>query len=378
MASAYAVSAAVGLAVMIGRNPAKAAKVLKGNSNFANEAYKEGEKLAEEILHKKGDFKTSLDDVLKIFKPSEHKTGLGQDIAEAEKFLKDKNITPDKETSKAFQSLKQNLNRYADNLQEQYAKGAAVDEYKLQEKFRAKNADNFSVISDFMGKQDSELQYRFSELGANLSLIPNIKECPKDILPNDGIFYHGTKHAKQVYKTGFTNYASNQINSFGRELGAGVYVTPDIGVASYFSGLFGNIIPVTMAKDTKIALIPENSYATLSSSISKFLSERAPKKELDKLPKATRNAMRECLTEKVIKAAGYDAAYIPKGVQSGGGIFAGIFNPDINKVIGKKQSQLVIFTPEKMEIAPRTLKQRILDVGEKFSALKRTMDWQNK
>lgn len=58
MASAYAVSAAVGLAVMIGRNPAKAAKVLKGNSNFANEAYKEGEKLAEEILHKKGDFKT--------------------------------------------------------------------------------------------------------------------------------------------------------------------------------------------------------------------------------------------------------------------------------------------------------------------------------
>ena len=53
---------AIALAVMIGRNPAKAAKVLKGNSEFTNEIYKEGNKLADELLHREGTFKTSLND----------------------------------------------------------------------------------------------------------------------------------------------------------------------------------------------------------------------------------------------------------------------------------------------------------------------------
>ena len=40
----------------------------------------------------------------------------------------------------------------------------------------------------------------------------------------------------------------------------------------------------------------------------------------------------------------------------------------MNQVIGAKQRQVVIFTPEKLEIAPRTFKERVSDLKEKFDS----------
>ena len=60
------IATAASLAYAIGRNPAKAAKVLKGHSNITNEAYTQGNKLAEEIMNKQGEFKTSFNDILAI------------------------------------------------------------------------------------------------------------------------------------------------------------------------------------------------------------------------------------------------------------------------------------------------------------------------
>ena len=45
------------------------------------------------------------------------------------------------------------------------------------------------------------------------------------------------------------------------------------------------------------------------------------------------------------------------------------FSPDINEVLGRNQSQIVVFSPEKLEIVDRTLKERICDLKDKFSAI---------
>ena len=86
-----------------------------------------------------------------------------------------------------------------------------------------------------------------------------------------------------------------------------------------------------------------------------------------KLPVEIQNATKECLIQKVFQKAGYDAAYLPKGVKSDGGL-SNLFNTDMNQVIGAKQRQVVIFTPEKLEIAPRTFKERVSDLKEKFDS----------
>jgi len=73
-------TAALALACMIGRNPAKAAKVLKGSSKIIDDVYIRGNKLADDVINQQGKFNTSVDDLLKIFKKPEHKTKLHKDI----------------------------------------------------------------------------------------------------------------------------------------------------------------------------------------------------------------------------------------------------------------------------------------------------------
>ncbi|MCM1265905.1 MAG: hypothetical protein NC200_06870 [Candidatus Gastranaerophilales bacterium] len=370
------------LIYMIGRNPAKAAKVLRGNYKYANEAYAEGNRLAEELLQKKGEFKTSLNEVLNIFQKPEHKTVLHQDIAEMEAFFAKHNIVPDKETDTAIKTLKQNLEQHCTNIEQDLLAGREVKMYERIDEFGIANKRDFSIIQEFIQKQnigDSfDLSWKFSEYTAknNTNLIPNIGECPAQVLPNNGVFYHGTMKQNKVYKEGFTPFASNQLENSCRELGAGVYLTPDVRVAAYFTNLVGSIIPVQLGKNSKIALITEESHKALSSLVDKLQIERMPKEELEKLPQDVKNALHECLFQKVIKEAGYDAAYIPKGVKAGGGLFGDIFGGNINEAIGTNQSQLVVFSPEKIEVAPRGLKDRICDLKEKFSAMKSAIKYQ--
>lgn len=45
--------------------------------------------------------------------------------------------------------------------------------------------------------------------------------------------------------------------------------------------------------------------------------------------------------------------------------------------INKKQSQLVVFKPENLEITSRSFKERIHDLKDKFNALKAQIKYQN-
>lgn len=367
------------LAYMIGRNPAKAAKVLKGNNNIVNKAYEEGNKLAENILHKKGEFKTTINTILEtVFKKPEYKTAMHQDIAQIEELLKKNNVQMDKDTEKSFKILKQNLEQYCTNIEQSLGNGTSV---KTAQEFIKNNKGDLDTIGEFLRKQNSSefigLSYNFDTLSSEgrVGLIPHISECPTNLLPNNGTFFHGTKNAKAVYKNGFTPYVSNQLDTASRELGAGIYVTPDVRVAASFSGLNGNIIPVSLSKDAKIALINENSSKILHEQASALVAERMSKEEFKKLPKDVQNAMQESIVQHIFKEAGYDAVYSPKGLKTGGGVFD-FMNPNINDVIGTNQSQVAIFSPEKLEITSRSFKERLGDLKEKYSALKALMQYQ--
>ena len=85
--------------------------------------------------------------------------------------------------------------------------------------------------------------------------------------------------------------------------------------------------------------------------------------------------MQESIIRHIFKEAGYDAVYSPKGLKTGGGVFD-FMNPNINDVIGTNQSQVAIFSPEKLEITSRSFKERLGDLKEKYSALKASMQYQ--
>ena len=362
-------TSALALACMIGRNPAKAAKVLKGSSRVMDEVYVRGNKLADDIINQEGKFNTSVDDLLKIFKKPEHKTKLHKDIVNLEDYIRQNNIAEDSDLVKAVKEFKGNYDKYITDVEKKLNNGEIIDEYALGNNFADNNKELIDRIRtnlslDYAGRS----KFYTYDVARSSKIKRYIAECPSDVLPSDGIFYHGTRKPKGIYKKGFTPFKSRQSGSFSRELGAGVYITPDSKVASYFSGLMGDIIPIKMQKGTKIAYLDEATFKEFHKRVNTFLSERISMEDFKKLPQEEQNAMVECIVNKIFTKAGYDAAYLPKGVK-GGGIMAMIM-PDINKVIGRNQQQVVVFNPENLEIVSRSFSERVCDIRDKFNVLK--------
>lgn len=363
------VTATLALACMIGRNPAKAAKVLKGSSQIMDDAYVRGNKLADDILNKQGEFKTSVEDLLKIFKKPKHKTKLHEDITNLEEYIRKNNIPEDSDLVKAIKEFKGNYEKYITDLEKKLKTGETIDEYKLGKAFAEENSEVLQNIRKNLGFDYADRsRFHIYDVATSSKIRNYIKECPAEMLPADGIFYHGTRKPRGIYKEGLTPFKSRQAGKFTRELGAGVYITPDSKVASYFSGLMGDIIPIKMQKGVKVAYLDEATYKTFNTKVNKFLSERISMDEFKRLPQEEQNTMVECIVNKIFTQAGYDAAYIPKGVK-GGGIMAFLM-PDINKVIGRNQQQVVVFKPENLEIVSRSFSERVNDISDKFNTLR--------
>lgn len=377
-------TAAIALAIMVGRNPAKAAKVLKGTSEIFEPAFKDGQQLMNKTLSKTGNFATTFDDVLAVFKKSDKKSVFNESLDSFGAFISKQENKVSDEVKDAYAMLKKNLDDFHKKIEQDLIQGKKVD-YTVGEKFAKENSEHSSVIKNYLDdismkasldstqyQEATKLRQRFDNFSIEYDVKPfaQIKDCPKDILPADGIFYHGTAKTKNIYQKGFSPYASRQVEQYSRELGSGIYVTPDINVAANFSGLSGSIIPVKISGDSKIALVTEDVYSTLSQKINKIINERFTKTEWEAIPKLQRNTFMESMFNKAFKDAGYDAAYLPKGVKGGGGLFEGLLTPNVNEVFGRNQSQVVLFTPEKLEIVPRTFKERVCDLKAKFSALK--------
>ena len=380
MAITGVVTTGASLLYLIGRNPARAAKVLNGNENIVNKAYSKGKKIADEIMAKEGSFKTTVD---KIFEEPKYKSELSKHIEELENYIQKNNLSEESGIVKATKRLKQNLEVHLSQAKQKLNAGETLN-IEMGKDFVNKNRNDINTIYKYFEKEPSfdaqMIGMRFAPEGMEYSVgfADHLRECPKDILPQNGVFYHGTPNSKKVYESGFTPFVSKQLEQAPRELGAGIYATPDAGVAAYFSGLQGRIIPVKMSDGSRIAIMTENAYSAANRNISQFMAERISPEEFQKYPKDLQHAINECVVRNIYKQAGYDAVYIPKGVKGGGGLFdiSALLSPDINEVIGRKQSQLVIFSPEKLTVAPRTFKERLGDLKLKFEGLKAQLKYQ--
>lgn len=364
----------------------KAVNEVRGTSKILNPAYAEGERLVEEIFKKEGDFRTTVETLLSLFKPKEHKCYLSIIIAKVEKYLSQIGECVEPELPVELAKLKQNLAKYTKEAEGKIRTGEySKIKFDFAKKFEKDNKPLADKIEELLNATDKRFwrasydkpEFRdvkqpwFDLSQSGCIIFDSIEKCNLEDLSSNGIFYHGSPKPGKVLKEGFTPFTSKQLNKGARELGAGVYTTPDKKVAAFFAGLRGGIIPIKLDNNTNVAFVSEDAFIELSSIANKFIGERLPKKQIDKLPKEIKNAMFECFIRKVFLDAGYDAAYMQKAMR-----FGGIFNldfllsPDINEVIGRNQSQLVIFSPEKIKILPRTFLEKIRDIKLKIESKK--------
>lgn len=196
-----------------------------------------------------------------------------------------------------------------------------------------------------------------------------MQDCPKEILPKDGIFYHGTHHSSKIYRKGFTPFASNQLKVMPREFGAAVYLTPDEKVAQNFKLFAGKIIPVKVS-DVKVGCVNIKNYNEVITKISSLVTSEMLEKS-DSTYKFFKNmifnrkqtnALIELMVRNLFLENGYDGIYMTKGVISGTNALKNFNILDINKILGMNQSQLVLFNPEKLNIVSRPFKKRVGDV----------------
>ena len=177
-----------------------------------------------------------------------------------------------------------------------------------------------------------------------------IGDLAEGVLPEDGIFYHGTTQPRTILKTGFSEVYSNQVSKAPREFGAGVYLTPDRTIASHFAGIIGRIMHVK-ADVQNTAAVNSAQFSKISMELSRLLNSigyQTGTKE--------GNVVAELLMKKIFNKAGFDSVYTTEGMASG------LFAKKADEWLGRAQSQLVVFDGAKVSASvKKTLKQKIND-----------------
>lgn len=280
-----------------------------------------------------------------------------------------------KEVEQAFLELERKAIVFNERLGIAKSKGKTPQNVEdFGEKFKENNKKQIDIIEDYLDKLEVkmcgyDLPYKefeankesFKESRKTISKIRFFANEVFDILPKDiynhkiipladGIleqgqtFYHGTGKASRIKKAGFSLLPSKyQAGVAPRELGEGVYMTPDKEVAAYYAGINGSIIQanvelknVAVANNYQQSKIPEVIRKVLGVNLSSTFSIEAIVKEL-------------------FKRNGYDAIYSREALGTG-------FSADtklIDKLSGGKQSQLVVLDAENIKIIDKTFKQRV-------------------
>jgi len=407
--------AGLGAMAMIGRDPARAAKTLNG-SLTQTKFYKQGEEILAEMLQKRGDkYSVNLEDFGVFFKRSEK-----FDFEEAADTLQKALDKMPKEAADAVNNLQAKIVNLINQRKEGFITMDGISTERAGE-FIISTADDMEVLRSFFGKitpgsSNNALLDSFNVLENNFGFadetfdsmleifhrkINAFELCPKDLLPKDNIYYHGTGKARGILKKGITPFKSSQMNagmmSFARECGAGVYLTPDIEVAQTFAGIkgpFGKILPYK-AENMTTGITSQEGMMAFNSLINKFMLERADASFGNifdgfdfghfspvKLIKASNEfvklknkniAVNEILSRRIMLDNGLDSIYTAKGINSSKGIKVAEHLTDINSQLGRDERQFVVYSPEKLELQSRPLKTRVTDIKDRTFAFGRCM-----
>lgn len=401
----YGTAAVVGALLLavtaVGRNPVKAAQTLSG-STMKTKPYKLGEELLNEVLKKRGsEYSVNLEDFKSFFKEGD-KFDFEKAIDTLDDFIqKNREIIPEN-VANAFKGIQNRTKQLILDRKEGFLTMEGISKERT-EQFLKSNADDMDILSEFFQKKslnpngDNTLSvlkilednFKIKDISVNSDIVNLHRKinafeiCPDDILPKDNVYYHGTGETGKIFKKGITPFNSNQLNKTGimavaRECGAGIYLTPDEQVAQTFAGVAGpkGKLLSYKANDMRVGITSQESMINLYNTINSFLNERTaehiPQSEnpfaivFDIMQTSRQHsAAKEILLRKIMLNNGYDAIYTTKGINSlkDTDITRHMF--DINSKLGRPEAQFVVYTPEKLELLPRTLKQRIFDIKDR-------------
>lgn len=315
-------------------------------------------KLSNAIFEQKGDSKSILLDKLHKYK----------------KFCDDNGIKMPDDVLQAYKQIEYKATIFSDRMTMAKAKGKTPENYwDFGKKFKKNNQEAFDKLEGFAQKQEDEAMQKYHDAvftsTPDMQVIDKTKQMAEKIQDNrldihyithnelynpkisavtDGIIengqtlYHGTTHQRAITKDGFHLIPKKtQALAGSRELGEGVYLTPDKDVASKYAGIFGGILPVKV-NTKKIAAVNNEQIFSITNNIVMELGIQDP-------------AAFELIIKKLFQRNGYNAAYSREAL--GSGIFAQ--NKLVDVLSGGKQSQLVVFDPKDIQILDKTLTEKI-------------------
>jgi len=300
--------------------------------------------------------------------PGESKSKFLEHLGDFKKYCLEQKIELSPEVQKAYQTLEHKATVMADRLNEAVARGKApknVSEYG--KKFRKNNEQAINIIENQLENMQNKISttsddwleqsnriYRLSShilddffSGENF-YNSKICELSKNVLSDGQIFYHGTKHQRSIAKNGF-HLIPKKLQAFlgSREMGQGIYLTPDKNVAAFYAGLRGGILPCKVKLD-KVAVVNSDNHSKILSSFYNNIDDFLTNSSSTKL---------ELMIKEIFKQNGYNAVYSREAV--GGGIFM----PArwVDDIIGAKQSQLCVFDVSDVKILDKSFKERALN-----------------
>ena len=194
-------------------------------------------------------------------------------------------------------------------------------------------------------REITDLSYKLEDYNRLSLYNEKIGEVSDKIIHKGQIFFHGTKKQNTIAKNGFHLIPkAKQAALASRELGLGVYLTPDKRVASTFAGLRGGILKLK-ADTKKVAAVNDDQMSKLSSVVRSKLGFNATP------------AKYELLVSELFKRNGYNAVYAREALGKND-LFS--FNQRlVDALAGGKQSQLVVLNPEDITILNKSFKEKI-------------------
>lgn len=321
------------------------------------------DKISKIVFEQKGDSHSVLLDKLQNYK----------------KFCEENGIKMPQNVLEAFTKLEHKAAAFADRMTLAKSKGKTPQNYfNFGQKFQTNNREELCKVQSFIEEQQNAAMEEYHKLvfGENYDAAaidkarkladktmkesPNFSYLYSDDLYNSKIgeiksgiiqqgqtFYHGTTHQRSISRNGFHLLPKSGQAALGsRELGEGVYLTPDRSVASYYAGTIGGILHLKV--DTEKVAVVNNAQ------IDKLLREIGTTLGVQQVQNP---AVMEILIKKLFQRNGFNAVYTKEALGSG------IFEQRklVDALVGGKQSQLVVFDTNDITIRDKTFKERMVN-----------------
>lgn len=304
--------------------------------------------------------------------PNEPKSRFLETLGRFRKFCQEQKITLSPEAEKAYQTIEHKATVMADRLNDAVSRGKTPKNWlDYGKKFKNNNREAVEILEKQMKEIESMLNAKCNNYGTpdwdkNFSLYseirsiqsnfrcsmgfgqefynPKIVELSKDILHDGQVFYHGTKHQRSIARNGFNLIPKkSQATVAARELGEGVYITPDKKVAAHYAGLRGGILPLDV-KLNKVAAINQDQQTNIIAELGLNASGG----------RAYTPAEVELLMKELFKRNGFNAAYTREAI--GQNILMLQNSKMVDDIIGAKQAQLCVFDAADIRILEKTFK----------------------